>query len=227
MNQSSANGRERILDAAERLMAARGIRGVSLREINAAAAQRNASGVQYHFGNRAGLVAAVLQRHMQRADAARNTLIDALEAQRRTAPADVVGAIVAPLAEALASASGRAYLQLLDQMMDRPEIAALDVGSGLNRSLDRAARLLAGALRHLPAALRASRRELCTAFLLRSLADRARALESRAPHRGLGDAAFMANLIDVLVVVLTAPTSAATRRTLRAPRRKRAKAASG
>jgi AcrR family transcriptional regulator len=222
MNQSSANGRDRILDAAERLMAARGIRGVSLREINAAAAQRNASGVQYHFGNRAGLVAAVIQRHMQRADAARNTLIDTLEAHGRTAPADVFAAIVAPLADALVTASGRAYLQLLDQMMDRPEIAALDVGSGLNRSLDRAGRLLAGALRHLPAALRAPRRQLCTAFLLRSLADRARAIESATAQPDLNQDAFIANLVDVLVAVLTAPASDATRRAVRSVRRARA-----
>lgn len=218
MDQSSTSGRERILDAAERLMAARGIRGVSLREINAAAAQRNASGVQYHFGNRAGLVSAVIARHMQRADTARNTLIDALEAQGRTAPADVVTAIIGPLADELSTSSGRAYLQLLDQMMDRPEIAALDVARGVNRSIDRAARLLAGALKHLPAAVRTSRRQLTTAFLLRSLADRARALESRAAPQGSGDAAFRANLTDVLVAVLTAPASVATRRALRSAR---------
>src|SRR5262245_46018206 len=149
MPSSSATGRDRILDAAERLMAERGIRAVSLREINTAAAQRNASGVQYHFGDRAGLLSAVLERHMQRADIERNTLLDALEASGRTAPHEVLAAIVAPLAAELAHAGGRAYLQLLDQILDRPEFAAQDrVAAGLNRSLVRAMRVLAGAMRH-------------------------------------------------------------------------------
>lgn len=215
MAESTPSGHDRILDAAERLMAARGIRGVSLREINAAAAQRNASGVQYHFGNRAGLVAAVLQRHMQRADAARNRLLDELEVHGRTSPPAVVAALVAPLAAELETESGRAYLQLLDQILDRPEIATLDAAAALNRSLMRASKLLSGAMRALPPAVASARRDLCTAFLLRSLADRARAIESKAARRGLADAPFVANLIDVLVAVLTTPASPATRRAVR------------
>jgi AcrR family transcriptional regulator len=215
MAESTPSGRDRILDAAERLMAARGIGGVSLREINASAAQRNASGVQYHFGNRAGLVTAVLQRHMQRADAARNRLLDELEMHGRTSPPAVVAALVAPLAAELATESGRAYLQLLDQILDRPEIATLEAATALNRSLTRAGRLLSGAMRPLPPAVASARRDLCTAFLLRSLADRARAIESKAARRGLVDAAFVANLIDVLVAVLTTPASPATRRAVR------------
>src|SRR5262245_22442952 len=64
------DGRTKLLDTAERLFAERGITGVSLREITEAAGQRNASVVQYHFGSRAGLVAAVLDRHMEPVDAA-------------------------------------------------------------------------------------------------------------------------------------------------------------
>ena len=52
--------REQLIAAAETLFAERGIEGVSLREINAAAGQRNASSIQYHFGNRDGLLAAVI-----------------------------------------------------------------------------------------------------------------------------------------------------------------------
>lgn len=196
-------------------MASRGIGAVSLREINTAAAQKNASGVQYHFGNRTGLIAAILERHMQRADVLRNQLLDGLQMRRNVTPAEVVAAVVAPLAAELETRSGRAYLQLLDQLLDRPEIATLDVTAGLNRSLDRAAQLLTRSMQHLPRAVAAARRQLCTAFLLRSLADRARAIESHAVGANLAQPAFVANLVDVLVAVLTTDASASTRRAVR------------
>ena len=43
-----------LIAAAERLFASRGIDGVSLREINREAGQRNTTSLQYHFGDRAG-----------------------------------------------------------------------------------------------------------------------------------------------------------------------------
>ena len=54
--QSSDDTRERLIDAAESLFAEHGIGGVSLREINRAAGARNAVAVQYHFGDREGII---------------------------------------------------------------------------------------------------------------------------------------------------------------------------
>ncbi len=197
-------------------MAERGVHAVSLREINVAAAQRNASGVQYHFGNRDGLVGAVIARHMQRIDADRNGLLDVLEARGRVTPHDVVGALVLPLATALATPSGRSYLRIVDELLELPTSAGLDAGlRGLNRSLDRAARLLARPLRALPPKLREARRALCTTFLLRALASRARAIDEVADARpALDDDEFAANLIDVLTAGLLVPPSRAARRTV-------------
>ena len=50
-----ASARELIIVAAERLIAERGV-DVPLRDIAAAAGQRNNSAVQYHFGSRDGLI---------------------------------------------------------------------------------------------------------------------------------------------------------------------------
>lgn len=55
--------RNRLVDAAVRLYGTRGIGAVSLREISAAAGQKNPNALQYHFGSRDGLLQAVIDRH--------------------------------------------------------------------------------------------------------------------------------------------------------------------
>jgi len=209
MSTSSPKGRELLLDAAERLMAERGVRAASLREITAAAEQRNASGIQYHFGNREGLVAAVIGRHMERIDARRNELLDDLERRRATRVHDVIEALVRPLADALTSPSGRRYLCIIDELIEDPAVVTPDADlTGLNRSLERAGKLLSPALRELSPALRAARRELCTTFLLRALAVRARVVE-QGERPALSDADFTANLIDMLAAGIVASPSRA------------------
>ncbi|MCB0965301.1 MAG: TetR family transcriptional regulator [Ilumatobacter sp.] len=68
-----------LIEAAEQLFAERGIESVSLRDISAAAGQRNHSAAQYHFVDRAGLVAAVYEHRMRLVDERRRDLIDAIE----------------------------------------------------------------------------------------------------------------------------------------------------
>jgi AcrR family transcriptional regulator len=53
--------KEQIVLAAEGLFAERGIEGVSLRQIGAAAGNGNNSAVQYHFGTKERLVQAVFE----------------------------------------------------------------------------------------------------------------------------------------------------------------------
>ncbi len=57
--------RSDILDAAERLIAERGIQ-VPLRDIAVAAGQRNNSAVNYHFRNRQDLIDAIVRRRLSR-----------------------------------------------------------------------------------------------------------------------------------------------------------------
>jgi AcrR family transcriptional regulator len=59
------DARARLVEEAERLFAERGISAVSLRDVSAAAGQRNHSAAQYHYGDRAGLVAAVFETRMR------------------------------------------------------------------------------------------------------------------------------------------------------------------
>jgi AcrR family transcriptional regulator len=68
--------RARLLDAAESLFAERGIEAVSLREIAAQAEQRNNSAVIYHFGDKRGLLDALIADRVGKVECARRRLIE-------------------------------------------------------------------------------------------------------------------------------------------------------
>ena len=55
------SAKEQIVLVAERLFAERGIDGVSLRQIGAAAGNGNNSAVQYHFGSKDNLIQAIFE----------------------------------------------------------------------------------------------------------------------------------------------------------------------
>ena len=117
-----ATARIRILEAAERLFAEFGIEGVSLRQIAAAAGQRNTSAVAYHFGSKPGLVAALYEWRMTPINARRLQLLAAAEAP---SVETYVRSLVQPLADVLtqAEAEGRPswYLRFLAEAMRYPE----------------------------------------------------------------------------------------------------------
>ena len=55
--------RERMIAVAQELYANRGIDGVSLNQILTQAGQKNRNAMQYHFGNREGLLQAIVDKH--------------------------------------------------------------------------------------------------------------------------------------------------------------------
>lgn len=67
-----------ILDAAERLIAERGVQ-VPLRDIAVAAGQRNNSAVNYHFRNRQDLIDAIVRRRLEPMERERAAMVDALD----------------------------------------------------------------------------------------------------------------------------------------------------
>lgn len=74
-----SDSRLRLLQAAEGLFAVRGIEGVSLREIGVAAGHGNSAAVQYHFGTREGLVAAIFAYRVAQLDQIRLGMLAKLE----------------------------------------------------------------------------------------------------------------------------------------------------
>lgn len=98
--------RNRLITAAEKLFAERGIDGVSLREINRASGARNAVAVQYHFEDRAGVVRAIIAKHRPAVEALRHELLDDYEAAGVDDLWSLSGCLVRPLAAKLADPDG-------------------------------------------------------------------------------------------------------------------------
>jgi AcrR family transcriptional regulator len=117
----ASDTRLRILRAAERLFADRGIDGVSLREINRAAEQHNTGAVQYHFGDKAGLVQALIDRHRADTEPRRHALLDQYVDAGDDDLRALAAALVAPIAAKLHDPDGgRDYLRVAGQHYTTP-----------------------------------------------------------------------------------------------------------
>src|SRR5438093_7969764 len=104
--------RSRLVEAGERLLAERGIDNVSLREIMRAAGARNTVALQHHFGDRDGLLQAIVDKHRPALERRRHEMLDACAA-RRASIRPLASALVLPLAECLHDPDGGpAFLQL-------------------------------------------------------------------------------------------------------------------
>lgn len=203
--------RERLLDSAERLMAERGVDGVSLREIRLHARQRNASAMQYHFGDRTGLFRALVDRHLPRVNQITRDLHGRMVAEgREDDTARLVEVLVRPNAIYLGhDRSARDWLKLSAELAGRPERQPTEFLTELAaEGVDTANRLYRTLRRHLPRELATERLMSASLAALHICADRAR-LEDAADRSGqrVSLAVFGDNLVAMAHGALTAPAS--------------------
>lgn len=119
-----------LLRAAEKLMAARGVQTVSLREISEAAGQRNVSAAQYHFKDRRGLVEALLLRHSSPIQAQWPAQMDALDRVGALTVPVLLGLLVRGVASKLDDPDGgRDYLEVCGQLTHDKEIPLLETAA--------------------------------------------------------------------------------------------------
>ena len=206
----------RLVSAAERLIAQRGLEAVSLREVNAEAGVANASAVQYHYGGRAGLIRAILAKHHPAVEARRHALLDQFDADRAARGDDAAmrtlcGALVRPLAAELANPDGGpGYLQVMADLATRPEpVLSSQSLEDPSDSTYRWRALVAPLLSE--EGVRLHRRFTAVQFSLGELARRARD-PRRADAAATDDRLFTSHLIDLVTALLAAPVSSETLR---------------
>jgi AcrR family transcriptional regulator len=202
--------REQIIRAAERLFATRGIDGVSLREINRSAGQSNTGAVQYHFGDRDGLVLALIGKHRRDTEPRRHALLDQHEESGLDDLRALAAALVSPAAAKLADPDGgREYLQVSAEFYTRPNRRERMPRLGPRDSITRWHALLD------PRVADAEREVLHTRFPAIRFAFVELARRAASDPRE-DDRLFTSHLTDLVAALLAASPSASTSRLLAA-----------
>jgi AcrR family transcriptional regulator len=210
--------RDALLEQGALLFARHGVAGVSAKQLHEAAGARNESALHYHFGDRRGLVAAILRDHVAAVESRRRSLVDGLRAEGRQSDLRaVVHALAAPMADDLATPLGRAHLRIVAQL-DQPSLGHASPFEGTEASLgastpagETAVGLLRAALPEMPPAVRVERLAALRALLIALVGRRAQLVDDDAE---LDDprltSVFLENLVDMAVALLTGPVSPAT-----------------
>jgi AcrR family transcriptional regulator len=163
---------ERLLTAAEQLIAEHGVDAVSVRAVNAAAGA-NVAAVHYHFGSKEALVDAVLTRRMTALTEVRSRRLDAIDAGGRPTVREVVAALVWPLADFAAdpAGAGRTYVRFLAALDAAGDAWRIRMGEAFAPQYERIGAALARALPDVPEPVREFRLGLAGTTILATLAD--------------------------------------------------------
>jgi AcrR family transcriptional regulator len=213
-----------LIEAAERLVAERGIHAVSVREVVLAAKQRNNSAVAYHFGSRQGLLDAVWALRSGPINVRRAQLLaQAGAGSGKACLSDLVRAYVIPLIEEIDSRTPSYWARFNEQWLiavrleflepdetgASPEVsmendAAREAVSVLMSLFDAIAQVIADVLPGLSATDRRRRITHMSRFVITTLASIEREAATH-PDQALPAAAAADEIINLTVALLQAP----------------------
>ena len=210
MPLDASKTREKLIDEAARAFAEHGVYGASLIDITRRAGQRNRGALHYHFGSRAGVLCAVLERHVDFLARREGELLDIALCRPDNDVKSVVEAIVRPATELAESGwRGRCFLVILAELVEddptelEPEVSEMLARTGGYAVYD----LLASRMADVSDEIRNERFALATGFILRAVADRARALgrRNRRGRQQLEHEAFVQNIVAMVAAGMSVP----------------------
>lgn len=209
---------QQLILAAEKLFAESGIDGVSLRQINIEAGQKNSSAAHYHFGSKDALILSIYKYRMAHVNVRRITAIKELEQNRTEKDIHkLIGAIVYPIVKEIdADESGRNYIRFMAQAMGHPQLDLAKLwqqehSDGMAQILG----LLRTALPDIPEPLFGQRFGLVFEQIVHSLADLEKLRLSTTNTFAVDSGLFVSNLIDCVAGAMAAAISTDTQNELR------------
>jgi AcrR family transcriptional regulator len=201
-----------LLRAAERLYAKRGIDGVSLREINREAQQKNSSAIHYYFGSRDAVIDGIFEMRATYINRRRREALDEIN----KSPEDItvrklIFGVLVPQVELLGEERGSYYYNrfLAQAALSGEEEVRQMWRSHFSGILSEFSMLIARCLPNMPADQLRKRLAIHTDFTIYGLAGLERLVESR-PDDGahLSIEKDVDPLVDMLVGAMLAPTQA-------------------
>lgn len=144
--------RQRIIEAAEKLFALRGVEGVSIRDITKAAGV-NLAAINYHFGTKYGLAAEVFKHCLDPLNARRLELLDEVEKKAGAKPPALEAVLEAMIRPAVERGfdhqkDNETFLRLTGRCLSEPNVEIDEIVRPLFEKLIR--RFEAAFLRALP-----------------------------------------------------------------------------
>ena len=204
-----AETQERLMRAAEHLVANLGIENVTVRAIIQAAGQKNESALQYHFKNREGLLNAVHAQRNAEARSLREALAAPFLAGKTPNLRDLCYLMIMPSFELAQQDQGfRDYIRGFGPRVaqsSRPVEMMFDTTNAEVAAF--VFRQLQQQLGHLPADLVRLRLESTLRFASLCMSHQAGRENGFAERAGK---LFVANLLDAMVGILTAPAATET-----------------
>jgi AcrR family transcriptional regulator len=212
VSRRSLTTRAKLVGTAEQLFAEHGVVAVSLNEISRAAEQRHSNVCQYHFGDKDGLIQAVIDKHVPGIAACRNRMFEDMAAAGEIGLAETVRGFVRPVASKLKDPDGGvAFIRFSAQMIAANVL--LDEGRSPYRFSVPEADILAQRLTEamgglgLPQAIIRRRLIMASIMLFQGLAVYSRIAGTDAPAPGLDFEHFTAELEAMIIGALTAPAA--------------------
>lgn len=204
MGKRGDGSRSALIATAERLFAENGVEAVSLRDVSAAAGQRNHSAAEYHFGDRAGLIAAVYEARMSVVNERRLGLLAELDESGPCVDLTaLVEVFVVPLGGVVVETAGwygRFVAQLRWDSFGAGVLAGLPSAVSAREVLRRVDRCL----NQLPVSVRRSRVEQLITLVSGTMAGWEWARDRQRPP-GLSAGLLAAELVTTGVSLLEAP----------------------
>jgi AcrR family transcriptional regulator len=200
MTVEPISARAQLILTAKRLFAERGIDAVSLREVIREAGVTHVTAVQYHFGDRDGLITAVLAEHRARVDTRRDAMLEEYEANGGHDLRSIAAILVRPLAQELSAPQGRDFLRIYAEVIQRFRGEWIDTGSSIWRWRRHVDDFLP------PGAAELHARFAALIFTTVELARRA------AEDPSADDRLYVSHVIDIVAAMIVAPLSEETQR---------------
>lgn len=209
--QRSEETRTRLMRSAEHLFCELGIENVSVRAIVREAGQKNESALQYHFGNREGLIAALQAQRTSELNALRTQLLASFRAEGRELNLRTLMLLmVRPAFDLCRRDPGfREFIAVFGQLLLSSSRSVTRTLALQEYEVQREIRvLLRENLSHLNDTLFEMRFENVSRLAALSISKRAR---DGDPFRGKRADLFFHDLADTLAAMLSAPVSKETK----------------
>ena len=201
--------------AAEKLISENGVENVSIREIVAAAGQKNESALQYHFASLTGLIDAILEERAAQIQDKRDALLSAtLGDKPEPSLRQLCALMVQPTFDlARSNVDFRRYIKAfghqLAQTTNASPLHTVSTKGGAGGSSGvQLAHMLRGALPHLDEQDYLRRMDAAVILCSTSMYHQAR---QKGAFRGQQSELFYQHLLDALYGLLNAPVSAETK----------------